>query len=181
MLTLALLDGSPFLLTASQTGRVVWDTETWTAIDKPAGFPENWSALGWRRPFLATTAPTRNPNAFALTVWDTRRNGPVAGLDTFTNADTQVIDKGATMALGVSLAVDPLNRWAATRVGEQVSVWDLREQRKKTTFSVKMSYYLHWTGDGKHLIISTLDRKILVWSAEKMEPAHFLLDPSVMQ
>jgi WD40 repeat protein len=181
VLTLALLDGSPFLLTASQTERVVWNIETWTEIDKPAGFPENWSALGWRRLFLATTARTRSPNAFALTVWDTRRNGPVAGLDTFTHEDTQVTEKGAPMELGVSLAVDPLNRWAATRVGERISVWDLQEQARKTTFSVKMPYYLHWTGDGKHLIISTLDRKILVWSAERMEPAHFLLDPSVTQ
>jgi WD40 repeat protein len=181
VLTLALLDGSPFLLTASQTGRVVWDIETWTEIDKPAGFPENWSGLGWRRPFLATTARTRNPKAFALTVWDPRRNGPVAGLDIFTNGDTEVVEKGATLALGASLAVDPLNRWAATRVGEQVSVWNLEDQERKKTFSIKMPYYLHWTGDGKHLVVSTLDRKVLVWSAETMEPAHFLLDPSVTQ
>lgn len=181
VLTLALLDGSPFLLTASQTGQVVWDIETWTEIDKPAGFPENWSGLGWRRPFLATTARTRNPMASALTVWDPKRNGPVAGLDMFTNGDTEVVEKGATMALGASLAVDPLNRWAATRVGEQVSVWDLQDQERKKTFSVKVPYYLHWTGDGKHLVVSTLDRKVLVWSAETMEPAHFLLDPAVTQ
>ena len=181
VLTLALLDGSPFLLTTARGGQVAWDIKTWSEINKPAGFPENWSALGWRRPFLATTARTRNPNAFALTVWDARRNGPVAGLDTFTTRDTEVVEKGTTMVLGVSLAVDPLNRWAATRVGEQVSVWDLQRQEQKTTFSMRMPYYLHWTGDGKHLIVSTLDRKVLVWSAETMEPAHFLLDPSVTQ
>lgn len=181
VLTLALLDGSPFLLTASQTGQVAWDIETWTEIDRPAGFPENWSGLGWRRSYLATTARTRNPMASALTVWDPRRNGPVAGLDIFTNGDTEVVEKGSTLALGASLAVDPLNRWAATRVGEQVSVWNLEDQERKKTFSVKMPYYLHWTGDGQHLVVSTLDRKVLVWSAETMEPAHFLLDPSVTQ
>jgi WD40 repeat protein len=46
VLTLALLDGSPFLLTASQTGQVAWDIETWTEVDRPVGFPENWSGLG---------------------------------------------------------------------------------------------------------------------------------------
>ena len=181
VLKLALLDGSPFLLASSKNGGVVWDIETWSKIDKPAGFPENWSALGWRRPFLATTARTRNPNVFALTVWDTKRNGPVAGLDTFTNGDTEVIEKGSKISLGASLAVDPLNQWVATRVGEQVSVWDLQDHVRKKTFSVKMPYYLHWTGDGKHLIVSTLERKVLVWSAETMEPEHFLLDPSVTQ
>jgi WD40 repeat protein len=90
-----------------------------------------------------------------------------------------VTDNGRTLALGASLSVDPLNRWAATRVGERVSVWDLRDQAKKKTFSVKTPYYLHWTSDGKYLIVSTLDRKVLVWSAETMEPAHYLRDPSV--
>lgn len=181
VLTLAMLDGSPLLLTTWKTGRIVWDTETWSEIDKPAGFPENWSALGWKRPYLATSARTGDPNAFALMVWDTKRNGPVASLDTFTNRDTEVMDNGSTLALGASISVDPLNRWAATRVGEHVSVWDLHAQAKKKTFYVKMPSHLHWTSDGKHLIVSTLDRKVLVWSVELMEPAHFLRDPSVMR
>lgn len=182
VLTLAMVDGSPLLLATSKTGRIVWDTQTWSEIDKPAGFPENWSALGWKRPFLATSARTGDPNAFALMVWDPKRNRPVAGLDVFTNRDTEVVmNNGMTLALGSALSVDPLNRWAATRVGEHVSVWDLHAQAKKKTFYVKMPFHLQWTGDGKHLIVSTLDRKVLVWSAEMMEPAHFLRDPSVTQ
>jgi WD40 repeat protein len=77
------------------------------------------------------------------------------------------------------MAVDPLHRWAATRVGEHISVWDLSAQTKRKTFHVKIPYQLYWTSDGKYLIVATLDRKILVWSAETMEPAHYLRDPSV--
>jgi WD40 repeat protein len=83
------------------------------------------------------------------------------------------------VSLGTSMAVDPLHRWAATRVGEHISVWDLSAQAKQKTFHVKTPYHLHWTSDGKYLIVATLDRKILVWSAETMEPVHYLRDPSV--
>lgn len=175
---LSFLDGSSFLVTTSQSGRVVWDITTWREVEKPAGLPDAWSGLGWKHPFVWTTTRSSDPNALTLAVWDTKRNGVVASLDTFTNRDTE-IDHGPPVALGTSMAVDPLHRWVATRVGEHVSVWDLSVHAKRKTFHVKTPYDLHWTGDGKHLIVATLDRKILVWSAETMEPAHYLRDPSV--
>jgi hypothetical protein len=102
----------------------------------------------------------------------------LARLDTFTDRDTQ-IDHGPAVALGTSMAIDPSHRWAATRVGERISIWALAAQTKHKTFHVRTPYHLQWTSDGRHLIVATLDRKILVWSAETMEPAHFLRDPSV--
>jgi WD40 repeat protein len=177
---LSLLDGSPYLMTISRTGRVVWDVTTWRVIEKPAGLPEAWSGLGWKQPFVWTTTRSSDPKALTLAVWDSKRNGVVASLDTFTKRDTE-IDHGPPVTLGTSMAVDPSHRWAATRVGEHISVWDLSSQTKRKTFHVKTPYHLHWTSDGKHLIIATLDRKILVWSAETMEPAHFLRDPSVIR
>lgn len=177
--TLSLLDGSPFLLTTSQTGRVVWDISTWKPVEAPVGLPTVWSGLGWNRPFVATTMRTRDPNALTLALWDTTRNTVLASLDTFTKRDTEVIEKGPNIALGASLAVDPLHRWVATRVGEQLALWDLSARAKKKTFHVKTPYHLHWTSDGKYLIIGTLDRKVLIWSVETMEPAHYLRDPSV--
>ena len=175
---LSFLDGSSFLVTTSQSGRVVWDMTTWREVGKPAGLPDAWSGLGWKRPFVWTTTRSNDPNALTLALWDTKRNGVVASLDTFTNRDTE-IDHGPPVALGTSMAVDPLHRWAVTRVGEHVSVWDLSAHAKRKTFHVKTPYDLHWTSDGKYVIIATLDRKILVWSAETMEPAHYLRDPSV--
>ena len=177
--TLSLLDGSPFLLTTSQTGRVVWDIETWKQVEEPVGLPHVWSGLGWKRPFVATTMRARDPNAFTLAVWDTKRNTVLASLDTFTKRDTEVVEKGPTVALGASMAVDPLHRWVATRVGEHLAVWDLSARVKKKTFHVNTPYHLHWTSDGKYLIVGTLDRKVLVWSVETMEPTHYLRDPSV--
>ena len=177
--TLSLLDGSLFLLTASRTGRVVWDIATWKPVVEPVGLPTVWSGLGWNRPFVATTMRTRDPNAFTLAVWDTKRNTVLASLDTFTKRDTEAIENGPTVALGTSMAVDPLHRWVATRVGERLAVWDLSAQAKKRTFHVRTPYHLHWTSDGKYLIVGTLDRKVLVWSVETMEPAHYLRDPSV--
>jgi hypothetical protein len=102
----------------------------------------------------------------------------LARLDTFTDRDTQ-IDHGPAVALGTSMAIDPSHRWAATRVGERIAIWALAAQTKHKTFHVRTPYHLQWTSDGRHLIVATLDRKILVWSAETMEPAHFLRDPSV--
>lgn len=176
--TLSFLDGSSLLVMASHSGRAVWDIRTWRKVEKPDGLPDVWSGLGWKRPFVGMTTRSRNPNALTLALWDTKRNGVVANLDTFTNRDTE-IDHGPPVALGTSMAVDPLHRWAATRVGEHVSVWDLAAHTKQKTFHVKTPSDLQWTGDGKHLIVSTLDRKILVWSVETMEPAHYLRDPSV--
>jgi WD40 repeat protein len=177
--TLSLLDGSPFLLTASRTGRVVWDIGTWKPVEEPVGLPTVWSGLGWNRPFVATTMGARDPNAFTLAVWDTKRNTVAANLDTFTKRDTETIENGPTVALGTSMAVDPLHRWVATRVGEHLAVWDLSAQTKKKTFHLKTPSHLHWTSDGKYLIVGTLDRKVLVWSVETMEPVHYLRDPSV--
>ena len=77
------------------------------------------------------------------------------------------------------MAVDPQQRWAATRVGEYISVWDLSAKAKRKTFHVRTPSHLHRTSDGKHLIVSTLNRKILVWSLETMAPAHYLRDPSI--
>ncbi len=177
--TLSLLHGSPFLLTTSRTGRVVWDISTWKPVEEPVGLPAVWSGLGWNRPFVATTMRVRDANAFTLAVWDTKRNKVVASLDTFTKRDTEIIEKGPTVALGASMAVDPSHRWVATRVGEQLAVWDLKSQVKRKTFHMKTPYHLHWTSDGNYLIVGTLDRKVLVWSAETMEPAYYLRDPSV--
>ena len=176
--SLSFLDGSSFLVTISQSGRVVWDITTWREVEKPAGVPEVWSGLGWKQPFVWTTTRSNKPNALTLAVWDTKRNGVVASLDTFTKRDTE-IDHGPSVALGTSMAIDPSHRWAVTRVGEHISVWDLSTQAKRKTFHVKTPYHLHWTSDGKYLIVATLDRKILVWSAETMEPIHYLRDPSV--
>jgi WD40 repeat protein len=181
VLSIAMLEGSSLLLTASRTSQTAWDTRTWSKVEKPEGFPDNWFPLGWKRPFLATSVRTTDPQALALTVWDPKRDSPVATLDTFTNRDTEVTDHGAIVRLGASLTVDPLNRLAATRVGEYVSVWDLSAKAKRTIFHVKKPAHLHWTSGGTHLVVSTLDRKILVWSAETMEPVHFLRDPSVTQ
>lgn len=174
---LSFLDGSSFLLTTSQSGRVVWDVMAWREVEKPAGLPDVWSGLGWNCPFVWTTR-SHDPKAFTLVVWDTKNKKVLANLDTFTKQDTE-IDHGPPVSLGTSLAVDPSHRWAATRVGEHVSVWDLSAQARRKTFHVKTPYYLHWTSDGKYLIVATLDRKILVWSAETMEPSHYLRDPSV--
>ncbi len=177
--TVSLLHGSPFLQTTSRTGRVVWDISTWKPVEEPVGLPAVWTGLGWNRPFVATTVRARDPNALTLAVWDATRNTVLARLDTFFKRDTEAIENGPTVALGTSMAVDPLHRWGATRVGEQLAVWDLSAQTKKKTFHVKTPYHLHWTSDGKYLIIGTLDRKVLVWSVETMEPAHYLRDPSV--
>ena len=177
--SLSLVDGSPVLLTESRNGRVVWDTRTWREIDKPVGLPDVWSGLGWKRPFVSTTIRPGDPKVFTLAVWDTKRNGIMASLDTFTKRDTEIVENGPTVALGTSMAVDPLYRWAATRIGEHLSVWDLSTQVKKKTFHVRTPHHLHWTSDGKYLIVSTLDRKMLVWSVETMEPVHYLRDPSI--
>lgn len=176
--SLSFLDGSSFLLTTSQSGPVVWDITTWREVEKPVGLPDVWSGLGWKQQFVWTTTRPGVQNALTLAIWDTKSNKVWASLDTFTNRDTQ-IDHGPAVALGTSMAVDPLHRWAATRVGEHISVWDLSAQAKRRTFHVKIPYQLHWTSDGKYLIVATLDRKILVWSAETMEPMHYLRDPSV--
>lgn len=181
VLSIASLEGSSMLLTASRTGRVVWDTTTWSRVENPQGFPDNWSPLGWKRPFLATSARTADPQSFALAVWDPKRNGLVATLDTFTIVDTDVTENGKTVRLGVSLAVNPMNRLAATRVGEYISVWDLSAKAKKAMFHVARPVRLNWTSEGKHLVISTRDRKVLVWSAERLEPVHYLRDPAVTQ
>lgn len=178
--TLSLLDGSHYLLTTSRTGRVVWDISTWNPVEAPVGLPTVWSGLGWNRPFVATTMQAREPNTLTLALWDTARNRVMARLDTFAKRDTEVLEKGPTVALGASMAVDPLHRWVATRVGERLAVWDLKSQVKRKTFHMKTPYHLHWTSDGSYLIVGTLDRKVLVWSAETMEPAHYLRDPSVI-
>ncbi len=179
--TLSLLDGSPFVLTTSRTGRVVWNIETWKEVEGPVGLPDVWSGLGWKRPFVATTMRARDPNAFTLALWDPKRNTVLASLDTFTKRDTEAVEKGPTVALGASMAVDPLHRWVATRVGEYLAVWDLSARAKKKTFHVNTPYHLHWTSDGKYLVVGTLDRKVLVWSAETMEPVHYLRDPSLVR
>jgi WD40 repeat protein len=177
--TLSLLDGSPFLLTTSRTGRVVWDIGTWKEVEEPVGLPDVWFGLGWKRPFVATTMRSRDQTTFTLAVWDTKRNRVLASFDTFTKRDTEFVEKGPTVALGASMAVDPLHRWVATRVGEHLAVWNLPSHAKKKTFHVNTPYHLHWTSDGKYLVVGTLDRKVLVWSVETMEPAHYLRDPSV--
>ena len=175
---LSFLDGTAWLTTISRSGRVVWDSTTWREVEKPAGIPEVWSGLGWNQSFVWTTTRTRDPKALTLAIWDPKHNKVWAGLDTFTNRDTEV-DHGPPVGLGTAMAVDPQQRWAATRVGEQISVWDLSAQAKRKTFHVRTPSHLHWTSDGKHLIVSTLNRKILVWSLDAMAPAHYLRDPSV--
>ncbi len=177
--SVSLVDGSPYLLTESRTSRVVWNITTWREVEQPVGFPEVWSGLGWKRPFVATITRPGDSKVSTLAVWDTKRNGVMASLDTFSKRDTEIVENGPTVALGTSMAVDPLYRWVATRIGEHLSVWDLSAQVKKKTFHVKTPYHLHWTSDGKYLIVSTLDRKMLVWSTETMEPVHYLRDPSV--
>lgn len=176
--SLNFLEGSSFLLTVSQSGSVVWDITTWHEVEKPAWLPGAWSSLGWKRSFVWTTTRSSDPKALTLAIWDTKNNKVSASLDTFTKRDTE-IDHGPPVALGTSMAVDPSHRWAATRVGEHISLWDLSAGVKRKAFHVKTPYHLHWTSDGKHLIVATLDRKILVWSAETMEPTHYLRDASV--
>lgn len=176
---LSLLDGSPFLLMTSRTGHVVWDITTWQEVKKPVGLPETWSGLGWNRPFVSTIMHPKDPRQSTLALWDTTHNKLLASLDTFTKQDTEVHDGGPIVTLGTAIAVDPRQQWAATRVGESVSVWNLATHAKKKTFLLKLPHHLQWTNDGKYLIIATHDRKILVWSAETMEPAHYLRDASV--
>jgi WD40 repeat protein len=176
--SLNFLEGSSFLLTISQSGSVVWDITTWREVEKPAGLPDAWSSLGWKHSFVWTITRSSDPKAMTLAIWDTKNNKVSASLDTFTKRDTE-IDHGPPVALGTSMAVDPLHRWAATRVGEHISLWDLSAGVKRKAFHVKTPYHLHWTSDGKHLIVATLDRKILVWSAETMKPTHYLRDASV--
>jgi WD40 repeat protein len=175
---LSFLDGPAWLMTISRSGRVVWDSTTWHEVERPSGVPEVWSSLGWNQPFIWTTTRTRDPKSLTLAIWDPKHNKLWAGLDTFTNRDTEV-DHGPPIRLGTAMAVDSQQRWAATRVGEQISVWDLSAKAKRKTFHVRTPSHLHWTSDGKHLIVSTLNRKILVWSLEAMAPAHYLRDPSV--
>lgn len=175
---LSFLDGPAWLVTISRSGRVVWDSRTWHEVEKPSGMPEVWSSLGWNHSFVWTTARTRDPKSLTLAIWDPKRNKLWAGLDTFARRDTEV-DHGPPVTLGTSVALDPQQRWAATRVGEHISIWDLSAQAKRTTFHVMTPSHLHWTSDGKHLIVSTLTRKILVWSLEIMAPVHYLRDPTV--
>ncbi len=175
---LSFLDGPGWLMTISRSGRVVWDSTTWREVEKPVGIPDVWSSLGWNQPFIWTTIRTRDPKSMTLAIWDPKRNALWAGLDTFTYRDTEV-DHGPPVRLGTAMAVDSQQQWAATRVGEQISVWDLSAKAKRTTFHVSTPSHLHWTSDGKHLIVSTLTRKILVWSLDAMAPAHYLRDPSV--
>ena len=175
---LSFLDGTAWLMTISRAGRVVWDSGTWREVEKPAGIPEVWSSLGWNQPLIWTTTRTRDQKSMMLAIWDPQHNVVWAGLDTFTSRDTEV-DQGPSIGLGTAMAVDPQQRWAATRVGEFISIWDLSAKAKRKTFHVRTPSHLHWTGDGKHLIVSTLNRKILVWSLETMAPAHYLRDPSV--
>lgn len=175
---LSFLDGAAWLMTISRVGRVVWDSETWREVEKPSGIPEVWSSLGWNQPLIWTTTRTRDPKSMRLAIWDPKHNIVWAGLDTFTNRDTEV-DHGPPIGLGTAMAVDPQQRWAATRVGEYISVWDLSAKAKRKTFHVRTPSHLHWTSDGKHLIVSTLNRKILVWALETMAPVHYLRDPSV--
>lgn len=172
------LDGTAWLMTISRSGRVVWDSRTWREVEKPDGMPDVWSSLGWNQPHIWTTTRARDPKSMTLAIWDPTHNKLWAGLDTFTHRDTEV-DHGPPVGLGTAIAVDAQQRWAATRVGEHVSVWDLSTQAKRKTFHVRTPSHLHWTSDGKHLIVSTLNRKILVWSLETMAPAHYLRDPSV--
>jgi len=181
VLSIATLEGGTMLLTASRTGRAVWDTSKWSLIENPQGFPDNWSPLGGKSPFLATSARTTDPHVFALSVWDPKRNRPVATLDRFANRDTEVTNNGKTVRLGASLTVDPMHRLVATRIGEYISVWDLSAKAKRAMFHVARPVHLHWTNKGTHLVVSTRDRKVLVWSAETMAPAFYLRDPSVMQ
>ncbi len=176
---LSLLDGSPFLLATSRNGRAVWDITTWQEVEKPAGLPETWSGLGWKRPFVSTTTRSKDQRLSTLALWDTTHNKVLASFETFTKQDTEMRDGGPAIALGATIAIDPQHQWAATRVGESVSVWSLATHSKKRTFALKLPNHLHWTNDGKHLVIATFDRKILVWSAETMEPAHYLRDPAV--
>ncbi|MDF0650554.1 MAG: WD40 repeat domain-containing protein [Nitrospira sp.] len=176
--SLSFLEGSSFLLATSQSGSVVWDITDWREVKKPAGFPDVWFGLGWKRPFVWTTTRAGVPNSLTLAVWDTKNNKVLASLDTFTKRDTE-IDHGPAVALGTTMAVDPSHQWAATRVGEHISVWDLSAQTKRKSFHIKTPSHLHWTSDGNYLIVATLNRKILVWSAETMEPAHYLRDPAV--
>jgi WD40 repeat protein len=175
---LSFLDGTAWLMTISRSGRVVWDSTTWQEVEKPVGTPEVWSSLGWNQPFIWTTARTHDPKSMTLAIWDPKHNKVWADLDTFTNRDTE-IGRGLPVALGTAMAVDSQQRWAATRVGEQISIWDLSAQTKRKTFHVRTPSHLHWTSDGKHLIVSTLNRKILVWSLETMAPVHYLRDPAV--
>lgn len=175
---LSFLEGSPWLVTISRSGRVVWDSTTWQEVEKPAGTPEVWSGLGWNQPFIWTIARTRDPKSKMLAIWDPKHNAVWADLDTFADRDTEV-DHGPPVRLGTAMAVDPQQRWAATRVGERISVWDLSAKAKRAIFHVRTPSHLYWTSDGKHLIVSTLNRKILVWSLEAMAPAHYLRDPAV--
>jgi WD40 repeat protein len=175
---LSFLDGTTWLMTTSRSGRVVWDSTTWQEVQKPSGIPEVWSSLGWNQPYVWTTMRARDPKAGTLSIWDPKHNKLWAALDTFTNRDTELVEE-LPVGIGTAMAVDSQQRWAATRVGEQISVWDLSAQAKRKTFHIRMPSHLHWTSDGKHLIVSTLNRKILVWSLETMAPAHYLRDPSV--
>ena len=176
---LSLLDGGPFLLMMSRTSQVVWDITTWQEVEKPVGLPDSWSGLGWKHPFVSTIMRPKDPRQSTLALWDTTHNKLLASFETFTKKDTEVHDGGPIVTLGTAIAVDPRRQWVATRVGESVSVWNLATHAKKKTFLLKLPHLLQWTNDGKHLIIATHDRKILVWSAETMEPIHYLRDASV--
>ena len=43
--SLSFLDGSPFLLTTSQSGRVVWDITTWREVESRPGFRKSGQVL----------------------------------------------------------------------------------------------------------------------------------------
>ena len=178
---LSLLDGSPFLLMRSRTSHVVWDITSWQEVEKPAGLPDTWAGLGWNRPIVSTIMRPKDPQQSTLALWDTTQNKVLASFETFTKKDTEARDGGPIVTLGTAIAVDPRQQWVATRVGESVSVWNLATHTKKKTFLLKLPHHLQWTNDGKHLIIATHDRKLLVWSAETMEPAHYLRDPAVVR
>ena len=176
---LSFVEDRNLLLTTSHTGHVVWDTTSWTEMEQTSSFPEAWSGLGWKRKYVNATTRTNQPNAHAFTLWDMQSNSAFTTLESYTYSDTQEVNNGMGTDLGTSLALDAQGRWVATRVGERITVWDLQTHAKKKVFYTKMPRTIEWTSDGRHLIVSTLDRKVLVWSADTMEPAHYLRDPTV--
>lgn len=178
---LSFVEDRNLLLTTSRTGHVVWDAASWTEMEQTSLFPEAWSGLGWKRKYVNATTRTNQPNALALTLWDMQSNSALTTLESYTYSDTHVVNNGMGTDLGTSLALDAQGRWVATRVGERITVWDLQTQAKKKVFYTKMPRTIEWTSDGRHLIVSTLDRKVLVWSADTMEPAHYLRDPAVLR
>lgn len=179
--TVDFLEVSPdgrYLYSRSRTGRLLWDTRTWTEVP----FPEDLKTFGGQfvgRDWIVSS--TTNVNTHTVTLWDRTKKNTVVELDQYNFDDTKKRMNEQDVYFGVETAVDPSGRFAAVCIGERISLWDIGTKTKAKVFYLPLPTGLAWTATGKYLVIRTAQRKLLVWSAETMAPVYYLRDLAVPQ